>query len=927
MSFGDILSTLLLGPLKLIFEFIFFFANKLTGHPGLSIIALSMMVNLLLMPLYKRADAMQKEARDTEAKLHDTAEHIKKTFSGDERMMILQTFYRQNNYKPTDALNGSVSLLLQIPFFMAAYQYLSGLVLLEGVHFGPIGDLSLPDALFVIGGFTVNVLPILMTLVNFVSSAIYLKGFPVKTKIQMYAMAVFFLVFLYDSPSGLVLYWTMNNLFSLGKTLFYKLKNPWKVIAIGTSGLGLCLAGFTIGFYSGSVKVKAFLLGVSLLLQIPAVLCVAGNRMKLPRVNAKPDRKQFVAGCLLMTVLTGLLIPSTFIAASPQEYVDLTYYHNPLWYCVSASCLAAGMFLVWMGVFYWLSSDKAKAVFDKAVWILSGVMLMNYMFFGTDLGIISASLQYENGMVFTGAEQLLNLLAIVTLAVCLYLAAVKWKKAVAATLLMVAIALGGMSGLNVVKINQSLRNLEHMKKNTAAQNGEIPHFELSKDGKNVVVILLDRGMGEYIPYLFQEKPELKEQFDGFTYYSNTIAFGGITGLGAPALMGGYEYTPVEMNKRSSELMVDKHNEALKMMPVLFWEEGYEVTVCDPPYANYQWIPDLSIYDDYAEINTYLTTGIFTSAEEKAAVVENNRRNFFCFSVMKTMPLVVQPTLYNGGRYNNTDLKKSSHEEIEQVQHGLSVAEGLEQSYVEPYAVLENLSAMSRVTEERKNTFLFLYNSTTHGPTLLQTPDYVTAIDVDNRKYDATNADRFTVNGRTLHVETEQQMAHYHANMGAMLQLGRWMDELKENGVYDNTRIILVADHGYPLGGHKELDAAENVGNVTNVDVFFPLLMVKDFGSAGFTESDEFMTHADVPFLAVNDLIENPVNPFTGKPISNEEKTAHDQMIATSRDLSPEANEGKYVLPSYWATVKDNIWDKENWSFSDEKAVLAEHKLP
>ena len=44
---------------------------------------------------------------------------------------------------------------------------------------------------------------------------------------------------------------------------------------------------------------------------------------------------------------------------------------------------------------------------------------------------------------------------------------------------------------------------------------------------------------------------------------------------------GYEYTPVELNKRSDELLVDKQNEALKVMPVLFerssdthWHRGY-----------------------------------------------------------------------------------------------------------------------------------------------------------------------------------------------------------------------------------------------------------------------------------------------------------------------------------------------------------------
>ena len=215
MSFWSIIETVFLGPLKLIFEIIFRNANNIIGNPGIAIIFLSLMMNILVLPLYRRADEMQERSRDIEAKLAKGVAHIKKTFSGDERMMMLQTYYRQNNYKPTNALNGSVSLLLEIPFFMAAYQFLSGLTVLQGVSFGPIKDLGAPDGMLVIGGLAINVLPVLMTLINVISSAIYLKGFPLKTKIQLYAMAAFFLVFLYTSPACLVFYWTLNNLFSL----------------------------------------------------------------------------------------------------------------------------------------------------------------------------------------------------------------------------------------------------------------------------------------------------------------------------------------------------------------------------------------------------------------------------------------------------------------------------------------------------------------------------------------------------------------------------------------------------------------------------------------------------------------------------------------------------------------------------------------
>ena len=92
MSFFTILETLLIGPLKLLFEIIFTIANQFIGHPGLSIIVLSLVMNILVLPLYRRADAMQEESRDTGAKLREGVAHIKKTFSGDERMMILQTY-------------------------------------------------------------------------------------------------------------------------------------------------------------------------------------------------------------------------------------------------------------------------------------------------------------------------------------------------------------------------------------------------------------------------------------------------------------------------------------------------------------------------------------------------------------------------------------------------------------------------------------------------------------------------------------------------------------------------------------------------------------------------------------------------------------------------------------------------------------------
>ena len=925
MSLLTILETLLIGPLKLVFEIIFTLANKFIGHPGLAIIVLSLIMNILVLPLYRRADAMQEEARDTEARLHDGVAHIKKTFSGDERMMILQTYYRQNNYKPTSALNGSVSLLLEIPFFMAAYQFLSNLEILNGVSLGPIADLGAPDGLLVIGGIVINILPVLMTLVNVISSALYLKGFPLKTKIQLYAMALFFLVFLYTSPSCLVFYWTLNNVFSLVKTIFYKLKKPRKVLAFLTSATGLCSLIFSLFFYNtDSTTRKAVLVVLGIVLQLPLIAPMVMSRVHIHAGEPKPNRKLFFLGSLFLTVLIGLLIPSAFIAASPQEYIDPSYFHNPLWFIASAACLAAGTFLVWLRVFYWLASPRGKEIFDKLVWILCGVMLVNYMFFGTNLGIISSTLQYETGLSFTPRAKLLNLLILAVVAVIMYLIISRWSRPATMALLTAVIALSGMSGLNMVTIRNSVEEIYAYQTMYSDSN---PHFKLSKNGKNVIVLMLDRAMGEYIPYLFAEKPELEEQFAGFTYYANTVSFGGFTNLAAPALLGGYEYTPVEMNRRSSEPLVSKHNEALKVMPVLFSQQGYDVTVCDPVYANYSWIPDLSIFDDYPEIDTYITKGNFSDPSQKEMVIQNNYRNFFCFGIMKTMPLAFQSIIYGNGQYNqaasNTDKVVYSSQTVESI----SQSSGLSAAFMEPYNVLVNLPHMTLITETDINTFLFMTNDATHEPMLLKVPEYAPAVNVDNREYDATHTDRFTLDGRTLIMETDRQMMHYQCNMAAMIQLGNWFDYLRENGVYDNTRIILVADHGQHLEHLDELMMDDGETTSRDVEHFYPLLMVKDFNCDEFNTSYDFMTNADVPTLATRDLVDNPTNPFTGKPINSNEKNAHDQFLIMSFNWHVDENNGNTFLPSSWASVRDNLWDKNNWTFYNEEIVLTEHSAP
>ena len=154
-------------------------------------------------------------------------------------------------------------------------------------------------------------------------------------------------------------------------------------------------------------------------------------------------------------------------------------------------------------------------------------------------------------------------------------------------------------------------------------------------------------------------------------------------------------------------------------------------------------------------------------------------------------------------------------------------------------------------------------------------------------------------------------------MAALMQLGNWFDYLRENGVYSNTRIIIVADHGRNL---NIFDSADNSLHLT--EFYRPMLLVKDFNATGFTTSEEFMTNADVPALSLEGLIDNPINPFTGEEINSNFKTENDkQYVLISDKWDIATNNGFQFLPSQWATVTGDVRDKSNWTFHTDLSVF------
>ncbi len=870
MQFFSWIYSLIIGPIQLLFGIIFSVLNKYIHIPGVNIMLLSLVFSLIVLPLYMRADKIQEEAREDEERLGPVIKHIKQYFKGDERFMILQTYYRQNNYSPLGVLRSSVSLLLQVPFFLAAYRMLHDNIYLAGNAFGPIKDLGSPDALLTVGSVTINILPFAMTAINLISAAVYANKMPLKSKIQLLAMAAVFLVLLYNSPSGMVLYWTCNNLFSLVKNIINRIVSSKK-------------------------KVKA---------EKPA-------KEKKEIKNAPAYKAVFFFGCLTCAVYMGLYLPIMTVAAAPEEFVNLYTVQHPIFDVLDSVAKGFGLFLLWPSIFYAMASKGGRKIMAYVMPMLGVSAILNSKLFSNNFGNMSKHLVYNGDPEFTVKNILLSLAVTAAGCVICFLVIRFGKMATPMIFFSAALVFCILGLTNINKINEGY-------KKSARSTSSKAEMTLSKNGKNVVVIMADRAVGPFIPFLFNEKKILKEQYDGFTYYHNTASYSAHTNSAAPGLLGGYEYVPDAMNKRTDKVMPEKFDEALKVMPLIFTKNGYDATLINPKFAGYQWYPDVSVFDGMENVKAYSTKFSYLPEDLKEGYKTENtecfRLHLFCYSLFKSAPVALQSTLYDDGNYNDVRNIPAS-QLIDQHRNGNSVAKGHEQPFIWDYYTMKAINSFTNIEDDDKNHFIYFGTDMTHDTQLLSVPSYEPTDTVDNTSFDKSprGTSRFQVKGQMAWVKDSMDFRHYQCDMAALLGIGKWLDYLKEQGVYDNTRIIIVSDHGFHLENFPEL-MERNFERNLDGESYAPLLMVKDFNSHGRLVTDNtFMTNADTPYLATKDIISNPTNPYTGNPITDEGKK-DGVYIYRSDHWNPKNNMGYTYSEGDWFYVNQDIWKIENWKY-------------
>ena len=207
----------------------------------MAIILLTLVTKIVFLPLtFKSSESMAKMAalnpkmQEIRTRLKDKPEKMNQEIA---------ELYKKEKVNP---LSGCLPLLLQIPIFFALYNLLNTQFELRGAMFIPgwIPDLSVPESVYYAAhvpssghSTDIRLLPLIMLGTQLLSSKITqppsADASGAQMKLLNYAMPVVFLFMLYDMPSGLTLYWTVQNVLSIVQQVYINWTRKRKAAVAG----------------------------------------------------------------------------------------------------------------------------------------------------------------------------------------------------------------------------------------------------------------------------------------------------------------------------------------------------------------------------------------------------------------------------------------------------------------------------------------------------------------------------------------------------------------------------------------------------------------------------------------------------------------------------------------------------------------------
>lgn len=198
--------------------------NSVIGNFGWSLVIFSLLTKIALLPLTQKSTESMKKLQLLNPQISEMREKFKdKPEILNKKIMEL---YKKNKVNPA---SGCLPLLLQMPFFFALYSALINSIDLWHAPFTLwITDLSMPDTVFRVFDFNINIMPVVMTGTTYLQQKMTSGDAVGQQQKMMMFMPLLFVVIFWNMPSGLVLYWVLQNVLQILNQLYINRKGKDK---------------------------------------------------------------------------------------------------------------------------------------------------------------------------------------------------------------------------------------------------------------------------------------------------------------------------------------------------------------------------------------------------------------------------------------------------------------------------------------------------------------------------------------------------------------------------------------------------------------------------------------------------------------------------------------------------------------------------
>jgi len=413
-------------------------------------------------------------------------------------------------------------------------------------------------------------------------------------------------------------------------------------------------------------------------------------------------------------------------------------------------------------------------------------------------------------------------------------------------------------------------------------------LRFSRTQPNVLLIFLDRFMGSYVESIVQSDPDLLDRLSGFTWYPRTLSAGQNSIAGVHPMLGGYDYTPVEMNARGRPLR-ELSVEAFSILPRNFASSGYRVNLVSPRGLGFTMAGDCSALQIKGVTCTHFPLGqVRRRAEQMGFSLDGLAKAGYAdllslLGSMRSAPYLVKQIVYLKGPWRPF-LDKSAATTFRE------------------WAQLQALPEVS-ATDAAESNFNFISSLLPHEPSFmgedcqpLHERFQASAVEVARRGH---------VSLFSLH--------HSIGARCALLSVVDYLDFLKRAGVYDNTKIVIVSDHG--IVGPVEDQSTRAVAGGTTSSRYVStrsVLLVKERDARGPLRTlDDFLPNAEVPRILCQE-IGGCANPYLNdRPIVTDGRDDPFYVSIVPWQFSAQKTES-FVIQEQRALKGKDPYDIEGW---------------